>query len=311
MLESKWGLRFVALILALFMFLSVNDVFDNLLNDNGENPESQMIEGVPVELQYDKENYYVSGAPSEVNVQLFGNNSNVKRLQTTRDFSVSLDLQNREVGEYEEHFTVEGLPENVTAEVVPQTANINIQDLVTRTFEVQAEVSESRVGPNHQISEVNVIPSTVTVMGGESEMNRIQYVRATLNDSSRITEDRVEEAEVSVFDSQFNKLDVRIDPTDVRVEISVDERSKEVPVEYEVNGEVADGHTLEDVKLNYENVTVFGSEEVLANIDSVNVEVNVDDMENSETKDIEMELPEEVSKTEPAVLQAEIEISEN
>src|SRR5699024_10446910 len=151
LLESKWGLRFVALILALFMFLSVNDVFDNLLNDNGENPESQRIEGVPVELQYDKENYYVSGAPSEVNVQLFGNNSNVKNLQTTRDFSVSLDLQNRKVGEYEEHFTVEWLPENVTADDIQQTANINIQDLVTRTFEVQAEVSESRVCPNHQI----------------------------------------------------------------------------------------------------------------------------------------------------------------
>ncbi|AKG73084.1 CdaR family protein [Salinicoccus halodurans] len=311
MLESKWGLRFVALVLALFMFLSVNDVFDNLFNDENESSESEMIEGVPVELLYNKDNYYVSGAPSEVNVQLFGNNSNVKRLQTTRDFNVYLDLRNRDVGEYEEHFTVEGLPENVTAEVVPQTANINIQELVTRTFEVQAEVSESRVGPNHQLSEVNVIPSTVTVMGGESEMNRIQYVRATLNDNSRITEDRVEEAEVSVFDSQFNKLDVRIDPTDVRVEISVDERSKEVPVEYEVIGDVAEGHTLEDVKLNYENVTVFGSEEVLANIDSINVEVNVDDMSNSETKDIEMELPEDISKTEPAVLQADIEITED
>src|SRR5699024_12734400 len=102
------------------MFLSVNDVFDNLLNDNGENPESQMIEGLPVELQDDKEYYYVSGAPSEVNVQLFGNNSNVKRLQTTRDVSVSLYLQKRDEGEYTEHITVEMQPENVNDEVVPQ-----------------------------------------------------------------------------------------------------------------------------------------------------------------------------------------------
>lgn len=311
MLESKWGLRFVSLVLALFMFLSVNNVFDNLINDESENPESQMIEGVPVELLYDKESKYVSGAPSEVNVQLYGNNSNVKRLQTTRDFKVSLDLRNREVGEYEEHFTVEGLAENVTAEVIPQTANVNIQDLVTRTFEVETEISESRVGPNHQISDVKVTPGTVTVMGGESEMNRIQYVRATLNESSRITEDRVEESEVSVFDSQFNKLDVRVDPADVRVEISVDERSKEVPVEYEVKGDVEKGHSLKDVELNYEKVKVFGSEEVLANIDSVNVEVNVDGMSNSETKDIEMDLPEDISKTEPAVLQAEIEVNED
>ncbi|WP_411843373.1 YbbR-like domain-containing protein [Salinicoccus sp. HZC-1] len=311
MLESKWGLRFVALALALFMFLSVNDVFVNLFSDEGETTESEMIEGVPVELLYDEENYYVSGAPKEVNLQLYGNNSNVKRLQTTRDFNVYLDLRNREVGEYEEHFTVEGLPDNVTAEVVPETANINIQEQVTRTFEVQAEVSESRIAPSHQLSELKVIPSTVTVMGGESEMNRIQYVRATLNDSSRITGDRVEEAEVSVFDSQFNKLDVRIDPTDVRVEIAVDERSKEVPVNHEVTGSVADGHNLEDVTLNYDKVKIFGSEEVLADIETVDVEVNVEGMGNSETKDIEMDLPEDVSKTEPAVLQAEIEITED
>ncbi|WP_242436398.1 hypothetical protein, partial [Staphylococcus aureus] len=30
MLESKWGLRFIAFLLALFFFLSVNNVFGNI-----------------------------------------------------------------------------------------------------------------------------------------------------------------------------------------------------------------------------------------------------------------------------------------
>ncbi|WP_271396756.1 YbbR-like domain-containing protein [Salinicoccus roseus] len=311
MLESKWGLRFVALLLALFMFLSVNDVFDEFLASNGESPESEVIEGMPVEVLYDDEKHYISGAPDQVNVQLFGNTSNVKRLQTTRDFEVFLDLRNRQVGEYEEHFTVDGLPENVTAEVVPETANVNIQELVTRTFEVQAEVSESRVGPNHDLESVQIEPETVTVMGGESEMNRIQYVRATLNDNARITEDRVEEAEVSVFDTQFNKLDVRIDPTHVRVEINVEERSKEVSVNYEVNGEVEEGYTLEDVGLNYDTVEVYGTKEVLEELEEINVEVDVEGLDESTTRDVDIDVPEDVDRTEPAVLRADIEVKQN
>ena len=40
MLESKWGLRFVALILAIFFFLSVNNVFGNVFNTDDISPVS-------------------------------------------------------------------------------------------------------------------------------------------------------------------------------------------------------------------------------------------------------------------------------
>lgn len=313
MLESKWGLRFVALLLALFMFLSVNNVFENInpFNEEGELDETELIQGMPVDILYDEDDYYVSGVPNQVNVQLSGNTSNVVRLQTTRDFNVQLDLRNRSTGEHEVHFTIDELPENVSAEVVPETATVNIQDLVSQTFTVQAEVDGSRVGPNHQLETVTVEPDTVTVYGGENEINRIQYVRATLSDNTRITDDRAEEADIGVFDFQFNRLDVRTEPSNVRVEIDVSELSKTVPVNYTVSGMVDSDHELVDVELNYENVEVFGSEETLSGIDSVDVEIDVDDLDSSTTQDVELDLPESVTKTEPAVLEADLTIEEN
>ncbi|WP_462419830.1 CdaR family protein [Salinicoccus sp. Marseille-QA3877] len=313
MLESKWGLRFVALLLALFMFLSVNNVFENInpFNEEGELDETELIQGMPVDILYDEDDYYVSGVPNQVNVQLSGNTSNVVRLQTTRDFNVQLDLRNRSTGEHEVHFTIDELPENVSAEVVPETATVNIQDLVSQTFTVQAEVNGSRVGPNHQLETVTVEPDTVTVYGGENEINRIQYVRATLSDNTRITDDRAEEADIGVFDFQFNRLDVRTEPSNVRVEIDVSELSKTVPVNYTVSGMVDSDHELVDVELNYENVEVFGSEETLSGIDSVDVEIDVDDLDSSTTQDVELDLPESVTKTEPAVLEADLTIEEN
>lgn len=312
MLESKWGLRLVALLLALFMFLSVNDVFEelNLFNGDEETAETEVIQDVPVESLYSDE-LYVSGAPSYVNVQLSGATSNMTRLQTTQDFEVYLDLRDKEVGEHEVSFTVQGLPDNVTAEVIPQTATVNIQEMVERTFEVQAEINESRIGPNHQLDTVNIDPETVTVRGGEDEVNRIQYVRATLSDNSRITEDREEDAEINVFDFQFNRLDVETDPSSVNVEVLVDELSKSVPVSHDTVGSVDSEYELSNIELNYEEVEVFGPQEVLDEINSIDVEVDVDDMTQSETRDIEMDLPEGVTNTEPAVLEAEITVEDS
>lgn len=314
MLENKLSVSIVALLLALFMFVNANNVFEdmNLFNDEGENQEdTEFIEGVPVEVLYDEESYYVSGVPQEVTVELGGANSNVKRLQATRNFEVVLDLRNREPGEYEVFFTVNGLPENVSGTVQPETANVTIQNLVTQTFEVQAEVSEGRVGSSYQLDSVNVEPSTVTVSGGESTMNRIQYVRAMMTDTSRITEERVEEAEVSAFDAQYNKLDVEIEPSTVRIEIDVNELSKEVPVYQETTGEVADGNRLSDVELNHDTIEIYGDRETLSSISSVTAEVDVGGMSSSGKKDVRLELPENVTKSEPAVLEADVTIEED
>lgn len=314
MLENKLSVSIVALLLALFMFVNANNVFEdmNLFNDESENQENtEFIEGVPVEVLYDEESYYVSGVPQEVTVELGGANSNVKRLQATRNFEVVLDLRNREPGEYEVFFTVNGLPENVSGTVQPETANVTIQNLVTQTFEVQAEVSEGRVGSSYQLDSVNVEPSTVTVSGGESTMNRIQYVRAMMTDTSRITEERAEEAEVSAFDAQYNKLDVEIEPSTVRIEIDVNELSKEVPVYQETTGEVADGNRLSDVELNHDTIEIYGDRETLSSISSVTAEVDVGGMSSSGKKDVRLELPENVTKSEPAVLEADVTIEED
>ena len=311
MLESRIGISIVALLLAILMFFNANDIFDeaNIFgDDDNPNEDSQFIESVPVDTLYDEEEYYVSGAPQEVTVELSGSSSNVKRLQATRNFEVILDLRNREPGEHEVFFTVNGLPENVTATVQPETTNVTIQNLVSQTFEVQAEVSDGRIGSSYQLNSVNVEPSTVTVSGGENTMNRIQYVRAMMSDTASITDERVEEAEVSAFDAQYNKLDVVIEPETVRVEIDVDELSKDVPVYHEVVGEADDGHTVSDVELNHDTIEIFGDRETLESISSVTAEVDVEGMSSSGTKDVRIELPENVTKSEPAVLEANVTI---
>jgi YbbR domain-containing protein len=95
------------------------------------------------------------------------------------------------------------------------------------------------------------------------------------------------------------------------VEINVEERSKEVSVNYEVNGEVEEGYTLEDVGLNYDTVEVYGTKEVLEELEEINVEVDVEGLDESTTQDVDIDVPEDVDRTEPAVLRADIEVKQN
>ncbi|OFL48892.1 hypothetical protein HMPREF2767_07115 [Nosocomiicoccus sp. HMSC067E10] len=310
MLESKPGILFVSLILALFMFASANKIFEdlNLFGQSGGN-NTITIENVPVELKYDEEEYYVTGAQKTVQVNFSGTPSKLKQIQATDNFNVILDLRNYELGEFEVTYEVEGIPEDVTATVLPKKTMVSIQNLVEQTFEVQAEVNESRLSSNYTIESITTDPEVVTVRGGEDDMARIQYVRAMISGTEKITDAIRESAEVSVFDGVYNKLDVVIEPQKVAVDIKVKENSKEVPVYLNVVGSLKSGYQLDGISLENETITIYGPQDMLDEIVGVEAEINLEDIDKSGSFNVSLSLPSNIQKTEPANVKAEVKIS--
>lgn len=310
MLESKPGILFVSLILALFMFASANKIFEdfNLFGQSGGN-NTITIENVPVELKYDEEEYYVTGAQKTVQVNFSGTPSKLKQIQATDNFNVILDLRNYELGEFKVTYEVEGIPEDVTATVLPKKTMVSIQNLVEQTFEVQAEVNESRLSSNYTIESITTDPEVVTVRGGEDDMARIQYVRAMISGTEKITDAIRESAEVSVFDGVYNKLDVVIEPQKVAVDIKVKENSKEVPVYLNVVGSLKSGYHLDGISLENETITIYGPQDMLDEIVGVEAEINLEDIDQSGSFNVSLSLPSNIQKTEPANVKAEVKIS--
>lgn len=310
LLESKPGILFVSLILALFMVASANKIFEdfNLFGQSGGN-NTITIENVPVELKYDEEEYYVTGAQKTVQVNFSGTPSKLKQIQATDNFNVILDLRNYELGEFEVTYEVEGIPEDVTATVLPKKTMVSIQNLVEQTFEVQAEVNESRLSSNYTIESITTDPEVVTVRGGEDDMARIQYVRAMISGTEKITDAIRESAEVSVFDGVYNKLDVVIEPQKVAVDIKVKENSKEVPVYLNVVGSLKSGYQLDGISLENETITIYGPQDMLDEIVGVEAEINLEDIDQSGSFNVSLSLPSNIQKTEPANVKAEVKIS--
>lgn len=310
MLESKPGIFFVSLILALFMFASANKIFEdfNLFGRSGDN-NTITIENVPVELKYDEEEYYVTGAQKTVQVNFSGTPSKLKQIQATENFKVVLDLQKYELGEFEVTYEVEDIPDDVTATVLPEKTTVSIQNLVEQTFEVRAEVNESRLSSNYTIESITTDPEVVTVRGGEDDMARIQYVRAMISGTEKITDAIRESAEVSVFDGVYNKLDVVIEPQKVAVDIKVKENSKEVPVYLNVVGSLKNGYQLDSISLEDNMITVYGPQDVLDEIVGVEAEIDLKNINQSGSFNVSLDLPNNIQKTEPANVKADVKIS--
>ncbi len=309
MLENKWGLRFVAFVLALFLFLSVNDVFA-LLGDNKFNQKEQtVIEDVPVKIVYDDRNLYLTGAPKTVNVRVSGPQSIVKKTESMMDFTVTLDLSSSKVGEYKKKFKVKGISDKLNYEVIPKFANITLSEKIKETRQVEAEVSKSRIATGYELTGKEVDPSQVTITGGEDEINKIAYVKATLQDNTKLSKTTSEEAEVNVFDSNLNKLDVSVKPAKVKVNIKIAPTSKTVAISVKKSGKLPSNLKLNSLELSESEVELFGKRSVLDGIGSLAIEVDLSKVTKDTVVKENIPLPKDVSSANPKQVEIMIDVS--
>ncbi|WP_353463354.1 CdaR family protein [Mammaliicoccus sciuri] len=311
MLESKWGLRFVALILALLMFLSVNNVFGSLFSENALKNSDHVIEDVPVDTIYNTKELYLSGAPKTVDVKVSGPQSTILQAEKLLNFKVELDLKNKSVGQYKENFKIKGLSDELKATVVPKSANVTLQDKVSKKYPIEAEINQNRIASGYELVGETVNPSQVTITGGQEELNKIAYVKATLDETKQLTDDTTEKAGISVLDSNLNKLDVQIRPDTVNVNIKVARSSKTVTLNPVTKGSASKSINIDDITLDKTEVKIYGSRNVLDGIESIDVPVDISNIDGDTTKKVSISLPDGVDEAEFKDVEAKIETSKN
>ncbi|TDL96647.1 CdaR family protein [Macrococcus carouselicus] len=310
MLETKWGLRIISFVLALLLFLSVNDVFNTFVTQEQlSQTDSVVIQDVPVETIYDKKNLYLSGAPQTVNVKIAGPQAIVKKTESMMDFTVKLDLSKGLVGDHKKKFQVEGLSEKLDYEVMPETANITLAEKVSVTHAVEGEVNPNRLATGYELVEKQVDPTQVTITGSSDEVAKIAYVKATLNENTKLSETTTEEAEVGVFDSNLNKLDVTVKPAKVKVMMKIQPSSKVVRIVPVTSGQLPSRLKLESITLSDEEVELQGKRSVLDGIGDIEVAVNLDTITSDTTLKKQIPLPSDVSRVNPKEVTVKVDVS--
>lgn len=300
MLESKWGLRLIALVLALIFFLSVNNMFGNIFNaDNLGQKSSETIEDVPVQVKYDNTSLYASEVPNKVDVEISGPQSQVLKAENGESIKAVLDLSEEKAGKHTTQFQVNGLNKDIDYNVKPKETTINLEEKVSKTLKVEPDVSNNDLDPEYKVSEQSVSPETVKVTGGKNQIDKIAYLKATYKNKSKISKDTTDVAQITAFDRNLNKIDVMVQPNEVNLSVKVEDYSKKVKVKTKTVGSLSNGREVDNIELDNEEVEIYGNKEDLEDIDEITANIDLDNVAGSTEKDITFEVPDKVTKVSP------------
>ncbi|UYZ22226.1 YbbR-like domain-containing protein [Mesobacillus jeotgali] len=288
-MDNPWFIKVVALVLAVLLFGSVpkNDP-DKPGDVNVPSDEKvETIEEVPVKRIYDTDTLVVSGVPETVSVTLQGPKNLVQQAKTLRNFEVFVDLTDAEIGNQRVPITIKDVSDRLTVTIEPGYANVSIQEKVTKEFSVEAEFNGNIVEEGYIAEKPSVKPNKVQITGAKDVIDRITYVKATVNSSGKVSDTITREASILALDKDMNKLDVVVEPGVVEVTIPIKSSSKKVPIDIVRKGTPPSGVTIDSITLETKEAEIIADPGVLEKFDRVRVEVDVSKIE----EDTEITLP--------------------
>ncbi|ACQ70518.1 MULTISPECIES: YbbR-like domain-containing protein [unclassified Exiguobacterium] len=294
-LQHKWFLRFIALALAVLLYLMVAETSSSN-NASSALPivgQSSMTLDVPVEVFFDEVQYVAYNVPEEMGVELQGPSSSLTMTKLVKDYQVFVDLTNLGTGFHRVPVEARGFGGDVNVKLDRETVEIYIDRKQTIEVPVSVNLLNKDQLPDGKVAgDVEIEPSTVKVTGGASRIQNVKEI--TLNvDVSNQSQTFTREIPPTILDANGNPLNVSVDPNIINVTVPIYNESAMIPIEVVTSGEVADDFRLVDTLLGETEVRVFAPKAVLDELQQVETEpIELDDLTKSEKVTATLRLPE-------------------
>jgi len=309
-MENPWFVRIISMLLAILLFATANDYFggknSGTTPNDMENANTDTITNVPVEVYYDSENLVVTGIPQTVDVKVEGQRRFVEAAKRQRDFTVYVDLSDFEIGKHRVQFLYKDISDKLKVTIEPSYADISLQEKVSKEFGVEAEFNRSILAEGFEAERPDVDPKTVRITGAKDVIDKISYVKATIDASGLISDTIKQYAKVTVLDRELNKLDVIVEPESVLVTIPVTNPRKNVPVKINTTGTPPDDIHIKTISTVTPEVVIFGRTEILKDVEELEVTVDVSDIREDTELEVPLKYPLGVNKITPDKIKVKI-----
>ena len=260
----------ISFVLALIMCIGVNA---NSLQGLAASTltSSRSVSDVTLHVIYNEDAYEISGVPDTVDVTFTGDASAVTAAASSSDGEIVADLTGLGEGTHNVTVTSEGYDDNVNVKVDPSVVTVTLKKKITRKFTISYDfINQDDMDSVYTLGEPVFDDTTVNVRASKDTLNSIASVKALI-DVSGVTEDFEQDAKLIAYDSDGQVVDAEIVPETMHVTVPITSNSKTVPIEIEVTGEVSGDQAIASLTSDQTSVTVYGSEEDLAQVDYVTV----------------------------------------
>ena len=289
-------LLFVSLFLAVLVFF----LFDQkkmLFNDTS----AEVLKDQKVEAIYNEEAYVVEGLPDKVDITLMGSRSDLFIAKQSTASKVTVDLTGLKPGTHKVNIEYMRPNDSVEYSVNPSVATVNVYPKVSESKTLTMDLlNQDSLDDKLVVDNVTPEVDKVVIKGTDDEsainsLKKVATVKALVDVSSLNNQEvgtvTLKDVPLKAYDSNGNSLDIEIVPSKIQVTASLSSPSKTVPIRVIPKGDVTFGQAISSITLNESNVTVYGQQSVVDELEYVPVEVDVDGLKENREYKLELEKP--------------------
>lgn len=218
----------LSIFLALLLFFYATTTNYKNSESSASNNESETyvhtLSGVPIDIEYDMNKYFISGFSSTVAVELRGSNRVLLQRESdesTRTFQVIADLREHTDGTQTVTLQLANLPPGVSATLAPDAITVKIGKKVSQSLAVEGVIYSNQLASGYSVSKVTVDVSSVKVTTDEETMAKIDHVEAVAVDISNLDSNYSGTAKLQAVDSDGNALPVVLSETEANIQVVV------------------------------------------------------------------------------------------
>ncbi len=291
LLGKKQTLIVISLILALAVFFIIDSEGNTMIDQYAE-----ILYDQPVTATYNEEAYVVEGLPDSVDITLVGQKRHIFLAKQSPSGGVTVDLTGLKPGQHKVTLKYTQQLKSIDYRLDPSTVTVTIYDKVSATRSLTYDIlHQDNLDTKLNIDSVELDRSEVIVKGAEYKLDEVATVRALVDVDNFPTQEAgeitLEDVPLVAYDADGKTVDVEIVPKTVTAKVTISSPSKEVPIEIVPKGELAFGKAIRSLSSNIDSVTVYGSEEALDRLDSLEVEVDVTGLEDDKEYTVTLKRP--------------------
>lgn len=315
MINKFYNNRIALLILSLFLsvllfiYVKAEQYNENPVSffQNVSEATTETIYNVPVYINGNVDEYYITGLPDAVSVSLSGPKNVIDQTLEADDFRVvTEDLDELGEGSHYIQLQMENVPNAVSYEISPSSVNISIDTLQTTEYPVQVNISNPDVvADGYTISDINLNTETVSLTGSTADIDSVNQVYTLITLPDNLRENYTATATVITENSDGDILNINTDPSEVDITVQVDPEGVSVPIELNLTNEQSD-YTYEANIVGDTNATLSGDYDTIKALDSVTATVDVQDITATTTVDASIDLPNGVDSADPSSVQVQV-----
>lgn len=299
---EKWTGRIISIIIAVLLFLYVSYENSRMISsyDPGGGASistEETVTSVPIEINVDTNQYFVSGIPESATVTLRGPQAVITQFLATNELVTQTpNLNELGVGNHEVSLNVKYLPNRVEADIMPASIDINIEKKVVKEYNIEVLYDDNIFAEGTNVGEPQLSQNTAVVSGRESEMEQVDRVVAIIPPGSQPYSENINgNFSLVAYNSQNDIIDVSIQPSEINIVIPLESNEKTVPIKLEATGGSNDyNYEIRIASDQMDKVVLRGPKSVLDNISNLIVPLDLTGITNSTTRTIDLPLPDGV-----------------